>query len=80
MQFLRTWWPFPFQVQKGDVASLIVKLLIFVVACTVIGWLIGLLSRLWIIGWIFGLIGGLLEIYSVVGIILCLLRFFGILE
>ena len=79
MNFLRTFWPYPFQVKKGDVASLIVKLVIFVVVCTVVGWIVSLLSHIWIIGVIFTLIGSLLELYGVVGIVLCLLCFFGIL-
>ena len=73
MNFLRTFWPTPFKVEKGNVASLIVQLVIFLVICAVVGWLIGLLSAIPIIGILFGLVGALMELYSLVGIIVCIL-------
>lgn len=78
MQFLRSLWPTPFKIKKGDVVSLIVQLVIFLVVCAVVGWLIGLLSAIPILGIIFTLLGSLMEIYSLVGIVLCVLKFLGI--
>ena len=77
MQFLRSLWPTPFKIKKGDVVSLIIQLVIFLVVCAVVGWLIGLLSAIPILGIIFTLLGSLMEIYSLVGIILCVLKFLG---
>ena len=78
MQFLRSLWPTPFKIKKGDVVSLIIQLVIFLVVCAVVGWLIGLLSAIPILGIIFTLLGSLMEIYSLVGIVLCVLKFLGI--
>lgn len=78
MQFLRSLWPTPFKIKKGDVVSLIVQLVIFLVVCTVVGWLIGILAGIPILGIIFTLLGSLMEIYSLVGIVLCVLIFLGI--
>ena len=78
MQFLRSLWPTPFKIKKGDVISLIVQLVIFLVVCAVVGWLIGILAGIPILGIIFTLLGSLMEIYSLVGIVLCVLKFLGI--
>ena len=78
MQFLRSLWPTPFKIKKGDVVSLIVQLVIFLVVCAVVGWLIGILAGIPILGIIFALLGSLMEIYSLVGIVLCVLKFLGI--
>ena len=78
MQFLRSLWPTPFKIKKGDVVSLIVQLVIFLVVCAVVGWLIGILAGIPILGIIFTLLGSLMEIYSLVGIVLCILKFLGI--
>ena len=78
MQFLRSLWPTPFKIKKGDVVSLIVQLVIFLVVCAVVGWLIGILAEIPILGIIFTLLGSLMEIYSLVGIVLCVLKFLGI--
>ena len=77
MNYLKQFWPTPFKIQKGDVASLIIQLVIFLVVCAVVGWLIGILAGIPVIGIIFSLLGTLLEIYGLVGIVLCLLKFFG---
>ena len=77
MQYLRTLWPTPFRIQKGNIVSLLIQLIIFLVVCAVVGWLIGILSGIPILGFIFALLGSLLEIYSLVGIILCILKFLG---
>lgn len=78
MQFLKTLWPTPFSIKKGNVLSFVVQLLIFLIVCAVVGWLIGKLSSIAVIGVIFGLLGGLMEIYGLVGIVLCVLKFIGV--
>jgi hypothetical protein len=77
---LRKIWPTPFGVKKGDIVSLIVHGLIFLIVCGVVGWLIGVLANIPLFGWIFGIIGGLMEAYSVIGLILCILKFFGVVS
>ena len=80
MSTLKSIWPTPFKIEKGNIVSLIIQLVIFLVVCAVVGWLIGLLSGMPIIGVIFSLLGSLMELYSVVGIVLCVLVFLGILS
>ncbi len=78
MSFLRTFWPTPFRIRKGDVVSLVIQLLIFVIVCAVVGWVIGLLSSIPILGIIFWILGGLMEVYGLIGIVLCILKFIGL--
>lgn len=77
MDLLKKIWPTPFMIKEKDVASFIIQLVIFLVVCTVIGWVIALLAGIPILGIIFGLIGALFEIYGIVGIVLCVLTFLG---
>lgn len=77
MNLLKMLWPTPFKIQKGNVVSLVIQLVIFVVLCALVGWLIGVLAGTPIIGVIFSIIGGLMELYGLIGIILCVLKFLG---
>ena len=78
MDFLKTLWPTPFKIKKGDLASFLIQLIIFIVITAVVGVLIGLLSTVPIIGIIFWIIGSLIELYTIVGIVLCVLNFLGV--
>lgn len=78
MDFLKKLWPTPFKIEKGNVVSFIIQLIIFLVVCAVVGWLIAILADIPIIGLVFGLIGSLMGIYSTVGIVLCILKFLGV--
>ncbi len=80
MDFIKKLWPTPFKIKKGDIASLLIQGIIFLVICAVLGWLIGLLAKFPIIGIIFTLVGSLMEIYSFVGLVLCVLKFFGVVK
>lgn len=80
MDFLRKFWPTPFRIKEKDVVSFIIQLVIFVVVCAVVGWLIALLSNIFIIGIIFSIIGVVLELYGLIGIILCVLKFVGVVK
>lgn len=77
MDFVKKLWPTPFKIKKGNLASFLIQLIIFIVIVAVVGWLIGLLAGLPIIGIIFSLVGSLIGIYNIVGIVLCVLRFLG---
>ncbi len=80
MDTIKKIWPTPFKIKEKDVASLLIQLIIFIVVCTVVGWLIGVLASIPIIGIIFSLVGALFEIYGVVGIVLCVLKFLGVIN
>lgn len=77
MDFIKKLWPTPFRIKKGDIAPFLIQTVIFLVICTVLGWLIGLLAGFPIIGIIFALVGSLTGIYSLVGLVLCVLKFCG---
>ena len=80
MSILKKYWPMSFQIERGNVGAFVVQLVVFLIACTVVGWLIRLLAHIWIIGWIFGLLGELLELYCVAGIVLDILVFVGVIQ
>ncbi len=77
MDMLKKLWPTPFKIEKGNVVSFLIQLIIFLVITAVVGWLIAILAGLPIIGIIFTLVGSLMEIYGIVGIVLCILKFLG---
>ncbi len=77
---LQKFWPTPYKIEKGNLVSFLVQLIIFVVITAVLGWLIALLGKIPVVGIIFGLIGSLMGIYTTVGIVLCILRFVGVLN
>lgn len=64
---------FPFSFGPIDVKALVITLIVYAIVGAIGGFLIGVLSHLWLIGWIFSIIGGLLDIYVTVGIILVIL-------
>ena len=80
MSILHTLWPMAFRIEKGNVGSFVVRLIVFGAVCAVVNWFIGLLSGIFLIGVLFGLLGSLLELYSLAGILLCILVFAGILS
>lgn len=80
MDFIRKLWPTPFKIEKGNVVSFVVQLLIFLVLTALFGWLIGLLSALPIVGIVFGIVGSLMGIYTLIGAVLCLLKFLDLVK
>ena len=79
MDFLKTVWPTPFKIEKGNLSSFLVRLILLIVACSVIGILIGVFAKIPVLGILFGLVGALVELYSLVGAALCFLVYFGVL-
>ena len=75
MEFLQKFWPTPFKIEKGNVASFLVQLIIFVLLTAVFVILIGVLAAIPIVGIIFGIIGSLMGLYTLIGVVLCILRF-----
>ena len=88
MDLIKKIWFHSFKVEKKNVASLVVNLIIWVIATVLAGLVLWLAAALtgWIpfigglIGAIVGLIGGVIEIYSVVGIVLSVLNFLDALK
>ncbi len=80
MDLLKKIWPTPFKIEKGNVGSLLIQLIIFLVLVVIFGFVIGLLAKLPIINLFGGIIGGLVEVYNIVGIVLCVLKFFAVVE
>lgn len=80
MNTLKKLWPTPFKIEKGNLASFIIQLIIFVVICAVVGVLIGVLSSIPVIGVIFWILGSLMELYSIIGIVLCVLVFLDVVK
>ena len=80
MDMLKKLWPTPFKIERKNLSSFLIQLIIFIVACAVVGVLIGVLSAIPIIGIIFWIVGSLLEIYSIVGIVLCVLVFLDVIK
>lgn len=75
MEFLQKLWPTPFKIEKGNVTSFVVQLIIFIVLTAVIGVLISLLAAIPIVGIIFSIVGSLMGLYTLIGVVLCVLRF-----
>ena len=80
MDFLKTLWPTPFKIKKGDLASFLIQLIIFLVMTAVAGVVIGFLSSIAVIGVIFSILGSLMGVYSLVGVVLCILVFVGVVD
>ena len=80
MNLLKTIWPTPFKIERKNLSSFLIQLIIFVVVCAVVGVLFGVLGAIPILGIIFWILGSLLEIYSIVGIVLCILVFLDVIK
>ncbi len=80
MDMLKKLWPTPFKIERKNLSSFLIQLIIFIVVCAVVGVLIGVLSAIPIVGIIFWIVGSLLEIYSIVGIVLCVLVFLDVIK
>ncbi len=78
MDMLKKFFPFSFGVK--DVANLIVKILIYIVAGAVIGFVIGILSNIPIVNLVTGIVGTLVEIYITAGIVIAILDFCKVLK
>ena len=71
---------FPLSFKEGDVKSLIITIVIYIVVAAVAGLVLGLLGRIPLIGWIFRLVGWLIDVYCTVGVVLAILKFLNIVK
>ena len=65
---------FPYSFGAKDVASLVVKIIVYLVAGAVAGWIVGLLP---VVG---GLLGSLVGLYGTVGIVVLVLDYLKVLK
>lgn len=88
MEILKKFWPYSFKVEKKNVSSLVVNLIVWVVGAFIAGIILWLATALtgWIpvigalIGIIVGIIGSAIELYSLIGIVLAILVFVDVLK
>lgn len=88
MDLLKKIWFYSFKVEKKNVSSLVVNLIVWVIAAFVAGIVLWLATALtgwipvvgWLIGVIVGIAGGVVELYSVIGIVLSILVFLDVLK
>lgn len=80
MEFLKNLWPIPFKIKKGNLASFIWKLIVFIVVTAIVGVLIKVLAGIPIVGIIFSILGSLVGVYNIIGIVLCVLVFIGVIS
>lgn len=71
---------FPFSFGAKDVAALVIKMLIYLVAGVVIGFVLSIVNKIPVIGLITGLVGALVEIYILAGIVIAILDYLKILK
>ncbi len=88
MDILKKIWFYSFKVEKKNVSSLVVNLIVWIVAAFVAGIVLWLATALtawipvigWLIGIIVGIIGSVIELYSLIGIVLSALVFADVLK
>ena len=66
---------FPYSFGTKDVKALVIKILVYLVASAVIGWVLGLLAGIPVIGVIIGIVNWLIGVYALIGIILVIVDF-----
>ena len=76
MQNFYRYFPLSESVNPGDVVSLIISIVIYVVASTVLGILSKVFGWIFLIGFLLKLIFSLLGLYCCAGVILSVLKFF----
>ncbi len=76
MEKLSPYFPLSFNVLPGDVKSLILTLIIYLVACAIMGVLNAVLGWIPLVGWLLRLIFSLVGLYCVAGMVLAVMKFF----
>ena len=82
MKLIKTLFPLSFGAK--NLISMIIKLVIYLLLPSILGFCAWLLSKLPVVGgifaWIFGILGGIVGIYCIVGIVLLILAFIGLIK
>ena len=76
MEKLGRFFPLSFSVLSGDVKSLILTLIIYLIACAIMGVLHVVLGWIPLVGWLLKLIFSLIALYCVAGMVLAVVKFF----
>ena len=88
MAFLKKFWPYSFTVEKKNVVSLVVNILVQLIAAVVAGlliWVAGMITGGipvlgWIIGILLGAVGTIIDLYCLIGIVVSVLNFCDVLK
>ena len=88
MAFLKKFWPYSFTVEKKNVVSLVVNIIIQLIAAVVTGllvWVAGMITGWipvlgWIIGILLGAVGTIIDLYCLIGIVVSVLNFCDVLK
>ena len=88
MALLKKFWPYSFTVQKKNVTSLVVNIIVQLVVAVVAGLLIWLATAItgwipvlgWLLGILLGAVGTIVNLYCVIGIVLSVLNFCDVLK
>ena len=88
MAFLKKFWPYSFTVEKKNVVSLVVNIIIQLIAAVVAGLLIWIASAItgwipvlgWILGILLGAVGTIVDLYCLIGIVVSVLNFCDVLK
>lgn len=75
MEKLEPYFPLNKSVKSGEIGTLVIAIVIYVVFAAVLGVLLGFLSGVPVLGIIFSIVSTLVWIYEVVGIVLAILAF-----
>ncbi len=62
-------------IDKNNVVSLVIAIVLYVIAAAVAGLFIGLLTKIPVVGFLFAIIGALVGLYALGGIIISVYRF-----
>ena len=88
MDILKKIWFYSFKVEKKNVSSLVVNLIVWIVAAFAAGLVLWLATALtaWIpvvgflVALVLGIVGSVVELYSLIGIVLSILVFADVLK
>ena len=75
MQF-QSFFPRNQRVIPGNLASLILTVVLYLLICSAFGLVIFLVGWLPIVGWLLRVVSAVLELYCLVGMILAIMRYF----
>ena len=75
MEGLYTYFPVSNPVKSGDIRSLLISILIYIVADVLVGVAAKLLGWIPLVGVLVGIVAALLSLYFLVGVVLSIIKF-----
>ena len=76
METLRKFWPWSFKMEKGNVKKLVWTVVIYILACTALLIVLGVLEAIPYIGWFFFPVTAAADLYTTAGVVFCFLNYF----